>query len=81
MSDHRATPPVLTEAQEIVLDFIRDFTADNGFAPTVREVTEALEWKSPSVAHDLLLRLKARGLVTWQERSPRTLRVLEGGSS
>lgn len=70
-----------TDLQRCVLDFIKDYTAEEGYAPTVRDVMQAMEWSSPSTAHEILERLKRRGLVTWKPGSPRTLRVLEGGPS
>jgi repressor LexA len=60
---------VLTGKQQRVLDFIRDFTAENGYPPSVREICRALGLKSPSSVHAHIKKLEQQGL------------ILKGGSS
>lgn len=74
------TPPIpvrRTDAQDRVLDEITRFTRINGFSPTVRELGERLSLASPSTVHMHLNALRSQGRVQWNERSPRTLRVVD----
>ena len=59
----------MTGKQQRVLDFIRDFTAENGYPPSVREICRALGLKSPSSVHAHIKKLEQQGL------------ILKGGSS
>ncbi len=44
-----------------VLKFIEDFTSDNGYAPSVREVCHNLKIKSTATAYSYIEKLKKRG--------------------
>lgn len=70
-----------TKGEEIsdddVLRAIQNFTATNGFPPTTREIGNLVGLKSPSSVHQRLELLRRAGKVTWIEKSPRTIRVIE----
>lgn len=59
-----------------IWDRIDDLTQDLGYAPSVKELTKAMGWKSTSTAHRWLKKMKAEGWVTWEPECPRTLRCL-----
>lgn len=61
-----------------VLAAIVSMTVD-GVCPTVREVKDELEVRSPSDMHRYLERLQEEGLVTWMPKKPRTLRLTAEG--
>jgi SOS-response transcriptional repressor LexA len=72
-TDHH--PP--TDRQIAVLRWASKFISDNGFSPTVREVSKAFQFASPNGAMAHLRPLRRKGLVTWNAKQPRTLRVLK----
>lgn len=70
----------LTEKQKEVLLAIEQFINDKGFAPTVREIRDAVHLASSSTAHGYMERLKEKGYITWEPSMPRTLRILKTAS-
>jgi repressor LexA len=67
----------VTTKQKRVLQAILDFTKENRYPPTVRELGAKLGLSSSSTVHSYLERLKLHGLITWEEGSIRTLKVVE----
>ena len=59
-----------------VFQAIQEYVEANGCSPSNREIAQAAGLKSPSSVHHHLKQLKAAGLVTYDRRSPRTVRVL-----
>lgn len=59
-----------------LLDFLRDYTDQHCYAPSTREMAEALGFRSVESIHRILKRLKEDGRVDWEPRKARTLRVL-----
>jgi len=77
MSNTRAPNAFVTWG--MVLRYIYESTAEQGFPPTYLEMRDALQVKSTSsVAHHVDT-LEARGLVTRKPGCPRTLQVTEAG--
>lgn len=64
------------ESKEKALDYIKRFIATNGYAPTIRETTEYMGYKSVESVHRIFVALKDEGKITWEPRRGRTLRVL-----
>lgn len=60
-----------------ILNFIRQFSVDHGFGPTIREVKNAVGLKSTSTVFNYLTRMERDGLVSSIHGTPRSLRVLE----
>lgn len=56
-----------------VLDYLRNFIADNGYSPTVRELQAHFHWKSPDTAQRRLKDLVDAGLI--ERVGPRALRI------
>ena len=56
------TPP-LTKKQKEVLDFIKEYTADRGFAPSYREIAQNLGVSSPSTIHQHVQALCEKGVL------------------
>ena len=52
-----------TDKGKKILDFIRDFTAENGFAPSVREIGTAVGLSSTASVTYHLRQLQAKGLL------------------
>jgi repressor LexA len=53
----------LTERQSAVLEFLRDFMAEHGHAPTEREIQSGMEFSSQSVSRHYLAALEKKGAV------------------
>ena len=69
----------LTSEQVTTLATIAAFHRENGFAPTVRDVQEALGLAAPSSAFERLNTLRRYGLVDWRDGQVRTLHLTEAG--
>jgi len=80
----KAGPPgrgrVLTWRQLKILRAIEKHVAVKGCSPSNREIAEAADLKSASSVNHHLKQLKAAGFVTYDEGSPRTVRVLSHGN-
>lgn len=53
----------LTSKQQRIYDYILDYTADNGYPPSVREIAAAVGLKSPSTVHFHLKALEEAGAI------------------
>ena len=67
---------VLTQRQLDILQFIGDYLAVNGCAPSDRDIATGVGLKSGSSAHYHLRILRDAGFVTYEEGAPRTVRLL-----
>ena len=67
-----------TERQAEVLNFVATHIKERGYAPTLREIGEALGIKSTNGVADHLQRLARKGYVTWTPGAARTLRLVAG---
>lgn len=65
-----------TDKQLRVLNFVNQEIIKNGYAPTVREICQALDLKSTSTVHGYLARLEKKGLIQKNALKPRTIRVV-----
>ena len=54
----------LTLKQQRIYDFIVEFTARQGYPPSVREIAEAVGLKSPSTVHFHMKALEEAGVIT-----------------
>ncbi len=70
-----------TERQRRILDIIRDFTAEHGYPPSVREIGERVGLSSSSTIHAHLKALERRGLISRDPTKPRALRSSIGPST
>ncbi len=67
----------MTNREYQIYDAIREYTAINGYAPTVREIGSAVGLRSSSTVHQYLNRIMYKGYITYLPNQPRTLRVLK----
>ena len=63
-----------TERQQRILEVIRQFTAERGYPPSVREIGERVGLSSSSTIHAHLKTLERRGLISRDPTKPRALR-------
>ena len=67
----------LTKKQENIYARIKNFIEKNGYSPSVREIGQASNLRSPSTVYGYLKILKEKGYITYEERKPRTIRILK----
>lgn len=69
---------ICSARQRSVLAAIKRLTAKLGLPPSLRELSDELGFDSrTNGAHELLVAMRARGLVSWEANRCRTLRVCE----
>ncbi|NLW20127.1 MAG: transcriptional repressor LexA [Clostridiales bacterium] len=64
------------ETQGLILAFIREQIAQNGYPPSVREICEAVGLKSTSTVHGHLKRLEKQGILKRDSMKPRAMAVM-----
>lgn len=70
-------PAELSPRQRRVLDFIRRYIAEHGYPPTIREICEACDISSTSVANYNLRRLAEAGYIRRSDRLSRAIELTE----
>ncbi len=63
------------EKLTMVMDYIRKFTEENGYTPSVREIGKECAIKSTATVHSYLERLKSRGLLSKAENKKRSMTI------
>jgi repressor LexA len=73
----------LSERQQEILAFLKDFIMENGYPPSVREIGEAVGLSSSSTVHSHLSTLEDRGCIRRDPSSARALTIigLEDGTA
>ncbi len=63
--------------REEILAFLRDFTAENGYVPSVREIMQGVGLRSTASVHYHLSELDRQGLIRVEGSKNRAIRVTE----
>ena len=71
----------LTRRQNEVLDYLKVYITENGYAPCVRDICQALDLKSTSTAHAHLTKLERKGFISRDPSKPRTIMILDGSQA
>ena len=66
----------ITDKQQRVLTYVKEQIKKEGYAPSVREICQALDLKSTSTVHGYLARLQKKGLIQKAALKPRTIRIM-----
>ncbi|MBQ1270301.1 MAG: transcriptional repressor LexA [Clostridia bacterium] len=66
---------LLSPKRKAILDYIEQFTLENGYAPSVREIGDAVGLRSPSTVHSHLRILEDNGLLQKSKGKTRTLSI------
>jgi len=69
----------LTKRQKQILDFIRDFIAENEYAPSYREIAENFNLKAVSTVHQHIEKLKSKGFLRAGYNLKRALDLVPAG--
>ncbi len=64
------------EAKQAIFSFILQYSADEGYAPTVREITAATNLLSTATTQKFINELVAEGRLERSAKRTRTLRVV-----
>ena len=76
----RQRDDALTERQHLVLDAIRKHIAEQGFAPSFREIGEAVGLKSPSSVKHQLHALERKGYLHISANKGRAIELYDSGT-
>ncbi|WP_160692446.1 transcriptional repressor LexA [Clostridium sp. C2-6-12] len=63
--------------QTEIYEFLKDYTENKGYPPSVREICEAVNLSSTSTVHGHLKRLEGKGLIKRDPTKPRALEIAE----
>ena len=66
----------LTEKQQEVLTYIRQYIASRSYPPSVREICEAVRLRSTSSVHAHLATLEKKGYIRRDPAKPRTIEIV-----
>jgi repressor LexA len=69
----------LTKRQRQILDFITEFSRENGYAPSLREIGERFDLSSPATVHAHIENLKAKGFLKTSFNEARSIELVRGG--
>ena len=67
----------LTQAQNDLYIWIKDYLKDFQHSPSIRQMMEAMGLKSPAPIQSRLKHLQDKGYISWQEGKARTLQVVD----
>ena len=67
----------LTEAQNELLEWIKEYMRDFQHSPSIRQMMQAMGLKSPAPIQSRLKHLQEKGFISWQEGKARTLHILD----
>ena len=68
----------LSPKQQQIYDYILSFSQENGYPPSVREIAQAVDLRSPSTVHFHLKGLREAGLISQAEGKTRAITVTDG---
>ena len=69
----------LTPKQQQIYDFISSFADEHGYPPSVREIAQAVNLKSPATVHFHLKGLREAGYITQAEGKTRAISIVGAG--
>ena len=71
------TPENLTEAQNELYGWIKEYMKNFQHSPSIRQMMEAMGLKSPAPIQSRLKHLQDKGYISWQEGKARTLQLVD----
>tara|TARA_B100000941_G_scaffold137839_1_gene97685 strand:- start:243 stop:866 length:624 start_codon:yes stop_codon:yes gene_type:complete len=67
----------LTEAQNELLNWIKNYMRDFQHSPSIRQMMKAMGLKSPAPIQSRLKHLQDKGYISWQEGKARTMQIVD----
>lgn len=71
----------LTKAQQELYDWLVNYIRDNQHAPSIRQMMQAMNLKSPAPIQSRLEHLRNKGFIEWAEGKARTIKILKYAAS
>lgn len=65
------------DKQNEIYEFLKEYTENKGYPPSVREICEAVSLRSTSTVHGHLKRLEKKGMIKRDPSKPRALEIAE----
>lgn len=65
----------MKERHKQILEFVKKFIEDNGYSPTIREISKGIGLKSTSNTFWHVQKMKELGLLQGPETTPRSITV------
>ena len=67
----------LTNAQDELFRWIKDYMREYQHSPSIRQMMDAMGLKSPAPIQSRLKHLQEKGYISWQEGKARTLQIID----
>ena len=67
----------LTQAQNELYRWIKDYMKNFQHSPSIRQMMQAMELKSPAPIQSRLKHLQEKGYISWQEGKARTMQIVD----
>ena len=74
--DDRGRRP-LTPKQRVVLDAVKKYIADHGYAPTMRELADSFGWSGPAAARHHFTLIERKGWITRVPGAARAINLID----
>jgi repressor LexA len=71
----------LTKAQQELYDWLVDYIRQHQHAPSIRQMMQAMQLKSPAPIQSRLEHLRNKGFIEWAEGKARTIKILKYAAS
>jgi len=71
--------PMLTKCQKETLDFVKNYSRKNGYAPSLEDIKKRFKLASVSTAHFHIKRLQEKGALKKYDNQPRAIEVIDDG--
>jgi repressor LexA len=71
----------LTKAQQELYDWLVDYIREHQHAPSIRQMMQAMDLKSPAPIQSRLEHLRNKGFIEWAEGKARTIKILKYAAS
>jgi repressor LexA len=68
---------LLTEAQQQLYDWLAEYIRQHQHSPSIRQMMQAMNLKSPAPIQSRLEHLRAKGYIEWTEGKARTIRMMQ----
>ena len=68
-------PARFTPKQRRIFDFIRSYTAENGYAPSLEEIRDYMGLSAVSTVHEHLAKMHAKGILKREDHMPRSTEI------
>jgi repressor LexA len=68
---------LLTEAQQQLYDWLAKYIRQHQHSPSIRQMMQAMNLKSPAPIQSRLEHLRAKGYIEWTEGKARTIRMMQ----